>query len=144
MRRTSGTSLRWRPRGLTLVEVLAGMVLLGTLLVWIILADARATAQAHKASVRLQACRIAEGLLQEWWPNRRQFPRQGNGEPPGREGWTWRTNVAADGEAEALGAETIVLEIFAPEAPADSPAASVAVLLPKAADESLEGGGSEG
>lgn len=120
----------WRPgAGLTLVETLAGMALLGTLLTAILIADARLKVQSRHAQQRIEACRIADALLDGWWKDRSKFPRMDSG-TVNESGWRWRTHVLENDHAEALNAQMIALEIHAPDEP-DRPATQTTVLLKK-------------
>ena len=61
------------------------MGLLGTLLVGILLADARTTRQTRRANERLEACQVADELLRAWWSDWdlwKNFPRGGSGAVP--------------------------------------------------------------
>ena len=67
-------------RGATLVEVMAGLVLLGTLLVAIINAKGNHMRQWSQANARLQAIAAADELLDKWWKNTRELPRSDSGQ----------------------------------------------------------------
>ena len=115
---------------LTLVETLAGTVVLGTLLVTLVVAGARLHAQLAHGQERIQACAIADSLLGGWWADKASFPRNSEGEVPGQPGWRWRTerlNVSADA---ALKCEIIALSIVAPGGSGQSPSARVEILVP--------------
>ena len=101
---------------MTLVEVLAGALLLGGLLTSIVLANARLTGQSRRAALRHQAVGIADELLTQWWYQKaEQFPRAGSGEVPGRGGWKWQTTPVENAGAQALGGEVVALEVLAPD-----------------------------
>src|SRR5687768_4560564 len=65
MNRTSRTSSRAR-RGATLIEVLAGLVLLGTILSSALVARGRFQRQWRAADDKLAAVRAADDLVSRW------------------------------------------------------------------------------
>jgi len=119
-----------RPRGMTLVEVVAGSALLGTLLVTILLAQARIVKQAGLAGRRIEACGIADGLLELWWSDPEEFRVDGSGDVQGREGWSWRTNVVENQDVARLGAHVVALEIFGPGAKGEKSSCRIEILRP--------------
>jgi prepilin-type N-terminal cleavage/methylation domain-containing protein len=99
-------------RGLTLVEVVAGLALLSTLLVAVLTTKARVTRQGAHAQRRLEAVAAADRLLAEWWPRRDEFPRQSSGRMPGDSGLAWRTAAISNQPLNALRTSVIRLEIL--------------------------------
>ena len=97
---------------MTLVEALAGIGLLGTLLVAILVAESRANRQAWAADRQMEACRAADELLHGWWAERKPPPAAGRGDVPGRDGWQWRTHTRPNPAAEQIGAQVVVLEVL--------------------------------
>lgn len=86
-------SARKQRQGLTLVEVVAGLVLMATVLVGSMLALAAHRRQHRYANDKLVAVAIADELLH-------QFDRSGDGIPAAASGvvatrpeWSWRTRV---------------------------------------------------
>lgn len=138
MKRKSRTSSPHSAGGLTLVEALAGTVILGTLLGGIVIADARLIQQAGRAARRVEACRIADGLLERWWAKREEFPRNSAGEVQGHEGWRWRTRTVNNKAADALAAKVIAVEVFSPGRRDGSPSVRVEILLPREKDETAQ------
>jgi hypothetical protein len=124
---------------MTLVEAVVGIGLLGTLLVSILTASGRAERQALQADLRIQACEIAEGLLSQWWDGQdsgeQRIPRDERGSVPDRRGWHWRTRLVPGNDTGQLEAETVLLEVFAPNQQA--PAARVELLVAEAFDVEL-------
>ena len=126
-------------RGATLIEALAGLAILGTLLVSVLLASGKMHRQRGRTAQRLEAVRVADRLLEGWWQKRDEFPRDGQGTvEPGGDGraWSWRTTVVENEAARKLACEVVALEVFAPEAAAETPAGKapacrVEVLLPQ-------------
>lgn len=105
------------PRGLTLIEVLASLALLGTLLVALVQARGDHLRQWTLAQRKLEAVDAAERLLEAWWADPATLPRSGSGTLDG--GWRWRTQVreAPALEHEALHAELVRLEVLEAEGP---------------------------
>ena len=115
---------------MTLIEALLGTALLGTLLVAILMAQSRLHRQSVRADGRLEACRVADKVLEGWWPKRSTLPRNGSGAIEGRKGWTWRTRARDDEAAKAMNMQVVVLEILAADRPELGAAASVEIVLP--------------
>ena len=97
---------------MTLVEVLAGTALIGTLLVGILLAEGRATQQQAQAGRRVTACALADGLLTEWTAPGRSIPREHQGRISGNPQWAWRTHVVKSSLPEELDCEVISVEVY--------------------------------
>lgn len=81
-----------RGRAFTLVEVLAGLALLGSLLATSMLVKARNTRQMALSNRRLVAVEATEKLLQSWW-TKKTLPLAGSGVLPGQADLTWRTTT---------------------------------------------------
>lgn len=97
----------------------------------ILVSNARLTAQAGRAQRRIEACRIADELLEKWWPQRDRLPRDEGGRVSRRKGWTWRTRRVENEAAEAMDAQVIALEVFGPNDRLEAPATRVEILLPR-------------
>ena len=131
-----------RPGGLTLVEVLAGLALLSTLLVAVLGTKVRVTRQWAHAQRKLEAVAAADKLLAGWWAKPTEFPRRSSGLVAGDSGLGWRTAPVANDAIRPLGASVVRLEIVDQRASAPSASfvlASVEVVLD---DELPPGGGS--
>jgi len=129
-------------RGTTLVEAMAGTALLGTLLVTLLIAASRLGLQTARAERRIEACRIADRLLEGWWTMKRdEFPRNASGAVPGVQGWRWRTTEVSNGDAITLGGHVVAVDIFAPmeETGTPEPAVRVELVLPEKSDASQTG-----
>lgn len=137
MNQASWKSSPPRRSGLTLVEVLAGSLLLGGLLVSIVVANARLTTQSARAQRRAVAAEVADGLLNRLWEKVDEFPRCDQGPVEGRTGWSWRTRVVANADVEKLGGQIVALEVWDDKTAADGPAARVELVLPK--QQGIEG-----
>ncbi len=118
---------------MTLIEVVAGLAVLGTLLVSVLLTQAHCKRQSAAAVARLAGCRAADGLLELWWADLKAFPRNGQGRTPAELGaLAWRTRIREDPAVERLGGQVVRLEIV-PESPALKEKATVVVdvVLPR-------------
>ncbi len=122
---------------MSLIEVAAGTVLMGTLLVSILLANARLTAQSIRADSGLEATRIADDLLEKLWDKRSDFPRDAEGAVDGHDRWTWRTKTVGRLECEPTRADVVALEVFGPDRDKNKniPSAHVEIMLPEKGNE---------
>jgi len=116
-------------RGFTLIEALAGSILLATLLVTVLLAKGNLARQNRQAADRVEACQVLETLLNQWWADRSKFPRNGEGEVPGQAAWRWQTHVVENPQAKPLHAEVVAVALYPADGSADQPVARVEVLL---------------
>ncbi len=135
---TAGASSKAGPTrrqgGTTLVEALVGMALLGGLLVALLVGQAQLVAQRARAEEHLEACRLADQLIESWWSDQETFPRRSQGTVSGLYRWRWRTQVGPSKEAEEARAELVALELVrqGTETAKDPRAAlRVELLLPK-------------
>src|SRR5438552_2996453 len=110
---SSTRSRRRARRGTTLIEVLAGLVVLGTLLVSVAIARARFVHQAADAERRLRAAQAADALLSSWFTGPAPaVPASGDGPVEDLPGYTWRTRPIRDADAARLGAMIVRLEVI--------------------------------
>lgn len=111
---------------------MVGTALLGTLLVSMLIAGGRIEAQSARASRRIAACRTADRLLESWWSNRAEFPRDDSGDVQGGEGLRWRMRRIENESAGEWGAEIVALEIVSANAGGEGEEvlATVEVMLP--------------
>ena len=109
-------SWRWRSlRATTLVEAVLGMALLGTLLTAVVVAHGRFSRQAGQARRSVEACRLADQLLEDLWQRRNELYGQDEGDVPGHDGWRWRkVDVPTEdsGLLQKLRAKIIAVEVF--------------------------------
>lgn len=121
-----------RQRGLTMVEVLAALVILGSLLTAIVTAATRSSRQWARADRKLQAVVVADQLLEQWWADPKTMPRQDTGDITDDSSFRWRTQVIPNRELEKLDTEIIRLEMFdqRPEAVSREPIVAVELILP--------------
>lgn len=131
-RRTrSGLGSRRAHRGMTLMEVVASIAILGVLLVGIVTAKSRHTHQWSLAQRKLQAVAAADALLAGWWQHQGSLPRTAEGEAGAAEdGLRWRTQELADREAAELGVTVVTLQVWDARDPeAREPLVSVDLVL---------------
>jgi hypothetical protein len=101
------------PRGATLIEILAGLVILGTLLVSVAIARGRFLRQLAESDRRLAAVRSADKLLATWMsgpPQNVPIGSAGMLEKP--DDFSWSTRPARDPAAARLGAILVRMEVF--------------------------------
>ncbi len=101
----------WKRAGLSLVEVVAAIVILGTILVGVVLAKARHTRQLALAQQQQTAVRAADELLSGWWVSREGVPTEGRGQLATQPGMVWETRLVENGEVQRLGARVVRLEV---------------------------------
>ncbi len=130
----------WQPKSkaLTLVEVLAAMAILGSLLTGIVLAQGKLSIQSRRTMQTREACQLAEGLLSLWWEDEVIIPRNSSGEIGEPAGWRWQTFVYYSDQADDLGAEVMRLNLFGPGTHENKPTLSIEVLVPQLETEEGE------
>jgi type II secretory pathway pseudopilin PulG len=113
MNRRCETSSTTRRPGATLIEVLAGLVILGTLLVSIAAARGRFARQWVESDRRLAAVHAADKLLSDWMSGAEQnIPIQAQGDLAGVPKCVWRTREIRSQGAQELRARVVRLEVF--------------------------------
>jgi hypothetical protein len=104
--------LKARARALTLIEVVASLAILGTLLVSMLMARQRYSRQWTLAVRKGEAVSAADQLLSEWWRDPRKLPLEGRGVIAGHPDLMWRTRTMDNRDADALDAQVVRLEVF--------------------------------
>ena len=99
-------------RGVTLIEVVAGVLLLSTLLVSIILTHSRHALQVRKAQRRLAAIEATDNLLVRWFDSPHGVPLEREGTFHRRLGLAWRTTIIDRQQGQIFGADVARLEVF--------------------------------
>ncbi len=115
--------------GITLLEVLAGLAILGTLFTAMLFAQRDHRSQFERAQRKMIAVEAADQLLTHWWSQSSLIPQDAAGqvaeEVPDlkREHarLSWRTQRIAQPNASRLNVQVIRLEIFTPTAANLSP-----------------------
>src|SRR4051794_38827353 len=98
--------VKTRAPGVTLIEALAGLVILGTLLVSITIARGRFIRQRALAEQKIAAAQGAERLISRWLASAgtAAIPANSQGPLEGISNHTWRTHIVPDTAAADLGA----------------------------------------
>lgn len=117
-----------RRAGVTLVEAVAATALLGALLVPIVTARVQVAGQSRRSAERVEACRILDELMNDWWKDISTMPRNGEGPIKTHKGWRWRTQSQPRHDGDWLNADVAAVEVFAPGWH-DEPAVRIEVLL---------------
>ena len=102
---------RSRERGLTLLEVVAAIAILGSLLVGLVMAKAAHTRQIAASRRQLEGARLADDLIASWWASG-QPVQSGRTGTIGADGqWAWETRAVDNSEIEKLGARVVRVEL---------------------------------
>lgn len=112
--------------GLTLVEVLAGLALMGTLLVTMIVLKSRFTHQLVGSDKQLNGAAAADALLTDWWPNPAELPIGHSGTVQSSPSLHWRTSLVINDTVTHFGGKVVRLEITSES----NVVATVEVILP--------------
>jgi hypothetical protein len=129
MRRKRTTSWRRAP-GLSLIEAVAGTVLLATLLASILATQGRLKVRSRAVAQRAEAAQALDELLRGWWRDLPNLPRDGAGAMAGRPGWRWQTRTQEREDAAAVGGQVVQVDVFAPQWGQTAPTGRVEILLP--------------
>ena len=99
---------------MTLLEVVAGLALLASLLGALVMARARYARQAAAADRRVEAVAAADALLAGWHQDPRSLPREssGSGAVAGDRRLAWRLRPVANAGVEELGGRVVRLEVL--------------------------------
>ena len=100
---------------MTLIEVVVGLVILGTILASLAIARGRFARQWAAADRKLTAAKALDGLIAEWMqrpfvPLNRQGPLPGT--MPGTRDFIWRTTALRNRDAAPLLAAIVRVEVF--------------------------------
>jgi hypothetical protein len=130
---------------MTLVEVMAGTALLGTLLAGIFVSSARLGEMGRRAREKEEACRAADDLLEGWWPKKENLPRNQAGEVPGHPGYLWRTTKTKELKVGSASLDVVAVKVYPAAAPqrradANEPVGvKIEILLPASPNEATNG-----
>ena len=114
--------------GLTLVEVVAGIGLLGTLLASLLISFSQQIRQQQRAQARLQAVQVLDRKLEEWYSGTDPIPVREEGELGSDEKLKWKTSRVKDAQAERWGMERVLIEIWPVEPAGSGPLVSLEVV----------------
>lgn len=97
---------------MTLIEVLAALLLMGSILVALVTARGRLVNQHAEAQAIQDAARAADALLVRWWASDPPaVPVSARGQVAGQAGWVWTTTPVA-GAPDALELQAVRLSIL--------------------------------
>lgn len=99
-------------RGVTLLEVVVALALMGSVLVTSLLAFTRHREQLALAENRLEATVIADRMLADWSAQRGGVPVGASGVVPGRPRWSWDTRVIGTTRLATVAMQVIRFEIY--------------------------------
>lgn len=104
----------WRRRcGVTLIEVLASLALLGSLAVAMVLSRGRLVDQHRSSEQKLEAVQAADELLTQWWSGEvKQVPVDASGVLAHHPGWTWQTQLIPTRSQNSYDAQIVRLTIL--------------------------------
>lgn len=97
--------------GLTLIEIIAAIALVGLLLSAVVTAKARHTHQLADASRILEATKYADALLLEWHATT-GVPPEDSGEFIQGDSFTWRTTIVRDVELPPTEFQVVRLSVY--------------------------------
>jgi hypothetical protein len=122
---------------MTLIEVVAGLALMATLLVALLQAKVGHARQANIADRKMAAVGAADRLLTYWWSHPEGFPAESAGKVPGDPRFAWRTGLVPNESAEEMQLDVVRLEIVDLQAKSQDPIvlAAVDVVISNAAPE---------
>ena len=104
---------RRRRAAMTLIEVLCGLVLLGTVLASVCIARGRFLRGWANAERRLQATRAADAMLSQWIAGSPEsVPLPGHGPLAGVPNLAWRTQRIRRDDLRNLGVVVVHLDVF--------------------------------
>jgi len=110
--------------GMTLIETVAGLAILGTLISSLVVARSRYQHQWVLAGRRSEATVAADTLLSSWWAQPAQLPRNAAGKLTDKK-LRWQTHLV-DPSVDVLGVQIVRLEIFDDRTGTELPAAGSA------------------
>jgi len=101
-----------RRTGLTLVEVVAALALLGTLAAGVLTARAAHVRQDRRAAETLLATEAADRLLTDWTAENVPVPTSGSGVLDEDLSIGWRTHIVANAPIERIGGQVVRLTVI--------------------------------
>jgi len=99
--------------GLTLIEVVASLALLSTLLVGVLVAFNQHSRQIRAGNRKLDVLHRVDALLYRWAESGSTIPRAGSGEILGDDDLIWKTRVVDTRYRRNLGVDVVRIEVFA-------------------------------
>ena len=121
--------------GFTLIEVIASLVLIGTLMVGVLMAHRRCARQTKLSKRRMAAIEVLDGMMDDWAEPEadRTLSLDGaSGKAPGDNKFHWRKLVAGQLPDELLGLSIMRIEVFDPSFESGDSLAFVEIVVPVA------------
>lgn len=130
-------------QGFTLIEVIVGLALMGSLLAAVTLATARYKRQLTLAEAKLEAVHVAQSVLAQWWQESFDaIPRNGSGEvtsTDSTDGLSWRTHELPLQGDEPMGFAVVRFELYdQKQAKPESPLLTVDLAIAEPIEEESE------
>jgi prepilin-type N-terminal cleavage/methylation domain-containing protein len=104
-------SARAKP-GLTLIEVLAGLALMATLLVAMLYLKSRFMHQLVASNLQLRSTAEADKMMTNWWADPEAIPVNGAGIVPGSPDLSWQTTLVSNDVVHHLGGKVVRLQVI--------------------------------
>ena len=115
--RQTGGSRRAAARGLTLVEALAALVIVGGCVTAMLVAQGGSIRQMHDGVLALTAREVAEELIASWRLAGVDLAVGMSGVCEGLDGWTWRHSTRKAEVVDGLTVRHLILDLrYAPDA----------------------------
>ena len=99
-------------RALTLIEVVAAIAILGTLLVGVVLTKSRHTRQLHRARTQASAIKAIDTLIAEWWTQPQGVPIDESGGLDGLDHLRWQTRLIKNDPIDQMGARVVRVSVY--------------------------------
>ena len=124
-----------RSRGLTLIEVMAGLAIMGSLAVGLVLSRGKLLEQQQRALQTKQAVQLAGTLLNQWHQDSwAMLPLDTTGDFDDLPHWHWETQTIDSPQLTEFNTQKVRLTIYAPPNPASNnlpqPATTIEILTP--------------
>jgi Tfp pilus assembly protein PilV len=100
-----------RARGLSLVEVVAALLILGGAITVMLVAQSRALMALKSSHLELTALHLAKDLIATWDIEKPGAVRSASGTFPKEEGWSWRRSSRPLADEDMSGMVEITLEL---------------------------------
>jgi type II secretory pathway pseudopilin PulG len=116
---------------MTLIEVVTGLAIMGTVLASLAIARGRFARQWAAADRKLATARALDAQISEWMDRSSGVPVLAEGVLAGANDCTWRTRTIHDPAALPLGATVVRIEVFqrGPQSPSALPILNVDLLV---------------
>jgi len=119
-----------RREAFSLVEVIASIFLVGTLMVAVLVAHRRAAGQTRLAQRRLAAIEVLDALLAARQQPGTEELQLARGKAPGANPYLWRSSLRDDAALAPLGAGVLRIELYDPAFKGGETVAAVELLAP--------------